>query len=112
LKHDIARELARVNLPLSLYTQFYWQIDLHNLLHFLKLRLDPHAQKEIRVYGDALAQCAKVVAPLAYKAFEEHILNAVTLSESEISEIRKTIMTISDAGANLSDALKQKFQLE
>ncbi len=74
LEHDIARELARVNLPLSLYTQFYWQIDLHNLLHFLRLRLDPHAQKEIRAYGEVLAQCTKAVAPVAYAAFEQQSL--------------------------------------
>lgn len=111
LKDDIARELARVNLPLSLYTQFYWQIDLHNLLHFLKLRLDPHAQKEIRVYGDALAMCAKAVAPIAYLAFEEHILNSVTLSESETLEIRKAISANSIGAEILSDALKQKFQI-
>ena len=58
LDSDVARELARINLPLSLYTEWYWQIDLHNLFHFLRLRLDPHAQYEIRVYGDAMAEIA------------------------------------------------------
>ena len=110
LAHDIARELARINLPLSLYTQFYWQIDLHNLLHFLKLRLDPHAQKEIRVYGDALAQCAKAVAPLAYQAFEEHVLNAVTLSHEEVTHLREAITACNHAeGVVISEALKQKL---
>lgn len=89
--NDIARELARINLPLSLYTQFYWQIDLHNLFHFLKLRLDGHAQKEIRMYGETLALCAKAVAPLAYSSFEEHILNAVKFSATEIKEIMEFI---------------------
>ena len=80
---DVARELARINLPLSLYTEWYWQIDLHNLFHFLRLRMDPHAQYEIRVYAEAMAQCAEAVAPLAYEAFEEHILGSVTFSRAE-----------------------------
>lgn len=83
LDKNVARELARANLPLSLYTEWYWQIDLHNLFHFLRLRIDPHAQYEIRVYGEAMAECAKAVAPLAYEAFEEHILNSVAFSRSE-----------------------------
>ncbi len=83
LERGLARELARVNLPLSLYTEWYWQIDLHNLFHFLRLRMDEHAQYEIRVYAEALAKCAKAVAPLAYEAFEEHILHSVRFSKSE-----------------------------
>ena len=84
---DVARELARINLPLSLYTEFYWQIDLHNLFHFLKLRLDGHAQKEIQDYGLALATCARAVAPLAYASFENHLLNGVRLSAKEVTEL-------------------------
>lgn len=83
LDANVARELARANLPLSLYTEWYWQIDLHNLFHFLRLRMDPHAQYEIRVFGEALAQCAKAVAPMAYEAFEEHILGSVSFSRAE-----------------------------
>lgn len=83
LERNLARELARANLPLSLYTEWYWQIDLHNLFHFLRLRLDAHAQYEIRVYAEALAKCAKAVAPLAYEAFEEYILGSVSFSKSE-----------------------------
>lgn len=79
----VARELARSNLPLSLYTEWYWQIDLHNLFHFIRLRADSHAQYEIRVYADALAECAKAVAPIAYEAFEEHILGSVSFSRAE-----------------------------
>lgn len=79
----LAREIARSNLPLSLYTEWYWQIDLHNLFRFLHLRMDSHAQYEIRVYAEAMAQCAKAVAPIAYDAFEEHILNSVRLSRQE-----------------------------
>ncbi len=83
LEKNVARELARVNLPLSLYTEWYWQIDLHNLFHFLALRMDPHAQYEIRVFAEAMAGCAKAVAPIAYEAFEEHMLGAVRFSRAE-----------------------------
>jgi len=79
----LARELARINLPLSLYTEWYWQIDLHNLFHFIHLRADAHAQYEIRVYAEALATCAKAVAPLAYEAFEEHKMHALRFSRTE-----------------------------
>ncbi|HRF61169.1 MAG TPA: FAD-dependent thymidylate synthase [Fimbriimonadaceae bacterium] len=79
----VARELARANLPLSLYTEWYWQIDLHNLLRFLQLRLDSHAQYEIRVYAEAMAECARAVAPMAYEAFEEHVMGAVRFSRAE-----------------------------
>jgi thymidylate synthase (FAD) len=88
LEDNIARELARINLPLSLYTEWYWQIDLHNLFHFIKLRMDPHAQWEIQEYGRALAQCARAVAPLAYEAFEEHQLRAARFSGSELDALR------------------------
>ncbi len=84
LDKDVARELARINLPLSLYTEMYWQIDLHNLFHFLRLRLDAHAQAEIRVYAEVMAELARTVAPLAYEAFEEHLLYAKTFSRSEL----------------------------
>ncbi len=85
LDEGLARELARIHLPLSLYTEMYWQIDLHNLMHFLRLRMDDHAQYEIRVYGEALARCARAVAPLAYQAFEEHVLHGRRLSRSELA---------------------------
>ena len=87
LNDGIARELARINLPLSLYTQWYWQIDLHNLLHFMQLRMDEHAQWEIRQYANVLADLTKAVAPLAYKAFEKHVLTAVCFSGLEIQAL-------------------------
>lgn len=87
LEKDVARELARIVLPLSLYTEWYWQIDLHNLFHFLRLRMDSHAQKEIRVFAEAMATCARAVAPMAYEAFEEHILNSVRFSRAECSAL-------------------------
>lgn len=83
VERGVARELARANLPLGLYTEWYWQIDLHNLFHFLRLRMDAHAQFEIRVFAEAMATCAKAVAPLAYEAFEEHILGSVSFSKAE-----------------------------
>ena len=88
LADGVARELARVNLPLALYTEMYWQIDLHNLFHFLRLRMDWHAQAEIRAYGDAIARCARAVAPLAYEAFEGHVLHGRRLSAAEIELLR------------------------
>lgn len=91
LEDGIARELARIGLPLSLYTEMYWQIDLNNLFHFLRLRLDWHAQYEIRAYGDAIGRCVQAVAPLAYEAFEEHLLHGATLSRSELAALREAI---------------------
>jgi thymidylate synthase (FAD) len=87
LENNIARELARINLPLSLYTEWYWQIDLHNLFRFLKLRLDPHAQLEIRKYAEVLMKIGKKVCPVAFEAFEEHVLNGVRLSKSEMAAV-------------------------
>ncbi|MHB8637029.1 MAG: FAD-dependent thymidylate synthase [Fimbriimonadaceae bacterium] len=95
LDKNLARELARANLPVSLYTEWYWQIDLHNLFHFLRLRMDAHAQYEIRVYAEVMATCAKAVAPLAYEAFEEHILGALELSRSEIAALGATMAGLS-----------------
>lgn len=91
IEGGLAREIARSNLPLSLYTEWYWQIDLHNLFHFLRLRIDPHAQYEIRVYGEALAQCAKAVAPLAYGAFEEHLLSSVRFGKAEMAALARVL---------------------
>ncbi len=91
IEDGLARELARIHLPLSLYTEMYWQIDLHNLMHFLRLRMDDHAQYEIRVYGRALARCAHAVAPLAYAAFEEHVLHGRRLSRSELAMVREAL---------------------
>jgi len=83
IEAGLARELARIALPVSAYTEWYWKINLHNLLHFISLRADAHAQHEIREYAKALATCANAVAPHAYAAFEEYQLNATVLSEHE-----------------------------
>jgi thymidylate synthase (FAD) len=93
LETGLARELARINLPVSLYTEMYWQIDLNNLFHFLRLRMDWHAQYEIRAYGDAMAGIVKAVAPLAFAAFEEHQLHGHNLSRSELALLREALDT-------------------
>ena len=110
LTHDVARELARVNLPLSLYTEWYWQCDLRNLFHFLGLRLDWHAQYEVRVYAEALAQCAKAVAPMAYAAFEEHQKDGARFSASELDVIQS--MAGAATAAGWSDDLTDKARAE
>lgn len=79
----VARELNRINLPVSLYTQWYWKCDLRNLLGFLKLRMDSHAQYEIRVFANALAEVVKEAYPMAWAAFEEYTLHAIRLSRKE-----------------------------
>ena len=83
----LARELARMNLSLNYYTQWYWKIDLHNLLHFFSLRMDPHAQREIQAYANAMGQIIKDSVPDTWKAFENYKLKAKTLSKSEIDLI-------------------------
>lgn len=91
LADDVARELARINLPVSLYTEWYWQIDLHNLFHFLRLRADAHAQEEIRVYAMVMLDIARRVAPAATEAFEEHVMHGVSLSRTELTALRKIL---------------------
>jgi thymidylate synthase (FAD) len=80
---DVAREIARIDLPLSTYTQWYWKIDLHNLLHFLSLRVDPHAQYEIRAYAGVIAGMMERVAPLSYEAWLDYDLAGRPLSRGE-----------------------------
>jgi thymidylate synthase (FAD) len=84
----LARELARIDLPLSLYTEWYWQIDLHNLFRFLSLRLDPHAQLEIREYARVLLDISRAVAPAATSSFENHVLGGVRFSRDELTDLK------------------------
>ena len=84
----LAREIARINLPLSLYTEFYWEMDLHNLFHFLKLRLDSHAQYEIRVYAEVILEMCKKVAPMATESFINHMNHGVNFSGEEMEALR------------------------
>jgi thymidylate synthase (FAD) len=85
---QLARELARMNLTLNYYTQWYWKIDLHNLLHFLSLRKDAHAQYEIRVYADIIGSIVERWVPLAWEAFRDYRLEATTLSRMELLVVR------------------------
>lgn len=91
LEEDVARELARINLPLSLYTEWYWQIDLRNLFNFLRLRLDGHAQKEIRVYAEVMRDIAATVCPLAMEAFEDHVRGGVRFSAKELDALESLL---------------------
>ncbi|MCR4580518.1 MAG: FAD-dependent thymidylate synthase [Treponema sp.] len=84
----LAREVARINLPLSLYTEFYWEMDLHNLFHFLKLRLDSHAQYEIRVYAEVILEMCRKVAPMATESFINHMNHGVNFSGEEMEALR------------------------
>lgn len=87
----LARELARGVLPAFIYTEFYWKMDLHNLLHFIKLRMHPHAQYEIQVYAEKIAEVIRTLFPETWDAFEEYSLYAVTLSRSQIAAVRRML---------------------
>jgi len=87
----LARELARMNLSLNFYTQWYWKIDLHNFMHFLSLRADSHAQYEIRVYADAMIDVLKRWVPLTYEAFVQHRLGAATLSKNALDVVKRRL---------------------
>ena len=91
LDEDLARELARIDLPLSTYTQWYWKIDLHNLLHFLTLRVDEHAQWEIRAYGRVMAGMLQRVAPLAFEAWLDYQVLGAKLSYGERRALAKLV---------------------
>ena len=90
-KEGLARELARMNLTLSTYTQWYWKTDLHNLLNFLSLRADMHAQYEIRVYADAMMETLRRWCPITFQSFSDHRVEGVTLSGKAIKVVRKLI---------------------
>ncbi len=95
IEAGLARELARIGLPLSLYTEWYWKIDLHNLFHFLRLRMDPHAQQEIRQYANIMADMVKIVCPLAYEAFMDYSFNALSFSGPELKALKAPLSDLS-----------------
>lgn len=101
VEEEVARELARIDLPLSTYTQWYWKIDLHNLFHFLSLRADPHAQWEIQEFARVMAGIMKRVAPLSYEAWLDYEFSGEHMSRGELEALRRLI----DAGA---DSLKSR----
>ena len=90
-RDGLARELARMNLPLNVYTQWYWKTDLHNLLHFLSLRADPHAQYEIRAYAEALLDTVRRWVPITYKAFEDYTRGGANLSATGLQIVRRML---------------------
>ncbi len=90
-KNGLARELARMNLPANIYTQWYWKVDLHNLFHFLRLRADSHAQYEIRVYADAICKVVADWVPAAYGAFEDYRMGGATLSGKALDCVRRML---------------------
>ncbi|BBC80127.1 FAD-dependent thymidylate synthase [Acetobacter orientalis] len=102
--YGLARELARINLTLNTYTQWYWKIDLHNLMHFLALRLDPHAQYEIRAYAEVMLKVLHAWLPQTATAFEEYRRGAVTFSASMMKVVRRMLAgeTVEREGTGLS----------
>ena len=90
-QQGLARELARMNLPANVYTQWYWKTDLHNLFHFLRLRADAHAQYEIRVYAEAMAAMVADWVPLAYGAFADYRMGGVTLSAQAVDVLKRRL---------------------
>jgi thymidylate synthase (FAD) len=106
-RQGLARELARMNLTLNTYTQWYWKIDLNNLLHFLALRIDAHAQYEIRAYAEAMLETLKAWVPLCWDAFRDYRLGAVTFSGPMLSALQRMLagetVTQPDSGMSKRD---------
>jgi len=116
LNHGVAREQARCVLPVSLYTEFYWTVNLHNLLHFINLRADSHAQYEIRVYADALLELCKQLFPIATEAFQDYVQNATTFSAKEMEVLKSLLETFANetpgAGGIMAWAEKEMSKRE
>jgi thymidylate synthase (FAD) len=102
-RQGLARELARMNLSLNFYTQWYWKVDLQNFMHFLSLRADAHAQYEIRVFAEAMLDVLRRWVPLSAEAFDQHRLHAVTLSKNAIDVVRRRLKgeTVTEADSGL-----------
>ena len=117
-KPGVARELARMNLTLNTYTQWYWKIDLNNLLHFLALRADAHAQYEIRVYADIMMDIVKKWVPIAADAFEDYRIGGTEVSAKEINLLKKLLKgehaSFEDEGISKREwsELQKKFDLK
>ncbi|HEY1270993.1 MAG TPA: FAD-dependent thymidylate synthase [Terriglobales bacterium] len=111
LDGGIARELARIGLPLSVYTEWYWKIDLHNLFHFLSLRMDPHAQQEIRDYANAMFSLIQPIVPIAAEAFLDYNLHAMHLSRLEVEALRTGQPLATDNKRELTEWEEKKNRL-
>jgi thymidylate synthase (FAD) len=103
-RQGLARELARMNLTLNTYTQWYWKTDLHNLLHFLSLRADPHAQYEIRAYAEAMLEMLRAWVPITCAAFEDYRMGAVTFSATMLAVLKRMLAgeAVEQKGSGLS----------
>jgi thymidylate synthase (FAD) len=103
-RSGLARELARMVLPVNYYTQWYWKIDLHNLLHFIKLRADAHAQYEIRAYAEAISELVRLWVPIAYQAFEDYAQGGVQLSGPALAVVKRLLAgeTVDQEASGLS----------
>jgi thymidylate synthase (FAD) len=103
-RQGLARELARMNLTLNTYTQWYWKTDLHNLLHFLSLRADAHAQYEIRAYAEAMMRTVEAWVPMVFEAFRDYRMGAVTLSAQMLSVVKRMLAgeAVAQEGSGLS----------
>lgn len=108
LEYGLARELARVQLPLSNYSELYWKIDLKNFLHYIKLRLHPHAQYEIRVFAEAMWELVKPLIPITAEAFEDYWMNSNTMSAMEMELLKKVL---GDLGVTMIDCDPSQFKL-
>ena len=101
-RQGLARELGRMNLPLNTYTQWYWKTNLHNLMHFLSLRADPHAQYEIRVYADAMMEMLRAWVPLTAEAFEDYRMGGAGLSAAALNVVKRLLagedVAVEDSG--------------
>lgn len=107
---DVAREQARKDLPLSTYTEAYWKIDLHNLLHFLSLRMSPHAQEEIRDYAVAIAyNIVKPLFPDVWSAFEDYVLKSVSLTGPECEVLSEVLSSFAVGSDILANAVRGKL---
>lgn len=111
-QQGLARELARMNLPANIYTQWYWKTDLHNLFHFLRLRADAHAQYEIRVYAEAMCRIVADWVPLAYAAFEDYRLGGVSLSGKAVEVLKRRLSgeTVTQETSGMSKGEWREFE--
>ncbi len=111
-QQGLARELARMNLPANIYTQWYWKTDLHNLFHFLRLRADAHAQYEIRVYAETMCRIVRDWVPLAYAAFEDYRLGGVSLSGKAVEVLKRRLAgeTVTQETSGMSKGEWREFE--
>ena len=104
LEGDVARELARINLPLTQYTEWYWKMDLHNLFHFLNLRMDEHSQWETRQYANAIYTLIEPIVPVSCEAFMDYVFNAHSFSAQEMEILKRAI--------DVLDSLENYYEVE